>query len=89
MPVGPNTPRAATPAKYRITVEGKLDRDWATWLDHNAVVSASSDPQTAYTVLEIDVLDQPGLRGMLGRIWDLNLVLVAVTRLTEHDGGTP
>jgi len=89
MPDRTATPRAATPARYRITIEGELDPDWGAWLDGLAIVGSHRGPDSTHTALESDRLDQPGLRGALGRIWDLNLVLVAVARLTEHDGGRP
>jgi hypothetical protein len=65
---------------YRIQVEGWLDQDWSDWLGDPDITLervAGSEPATILTAL----LDQAALRGLLCRLWDLNLALVSVTPL--------
>jgi len=63
---------------YRIQVEGWLDQDWSDWLAELDVTLdriAGSEPAT---ILTTALLDQAALRGLLCRLWDLNLALVSV-----------
>lgn len=63
---------------YCIRVQGTLDHSWETWFD-GMTVSAESPPENE-TRIEGVVRDQAALHGMLSRIRDLNLVLIAVER---------
>jgi len=70
-----------------ITVAGAFDPDWSSWLD-GAVEPAGSDasPVTVIT----GSMDQATLRGVLNRLWDLNLSLISVVRRdTPPTGATP
>jgi len=67
----------AKSCEYEIRVEGKLDAHWADWFDGLQVTEAG-DGQTFITG---EVADQAALRGILEKIWNLNLVLVSVKRL--------
>jgi hypothetical protein len=64
---------------YRITVHGRIGTHWSTWFDGLTVT-----PDNGITILEGKV-DQATLRGILSRIWDLNLTLISVTRRTARD----
>ena len=64
---------------YQIGVEGRLDEGWSDWFDGMTVTSESGT-----TILAGAVADQAALRGILDRIWDLNLNLISVNR-TETD----
>jgi hypothetical protein len=66
---------------YRITVQGRLDPDWSDWYGGLRFETAEAGDGTALTVLCGRVVDQPALRGLLNRLWDLNLTLVAVQRM--------
>jgi hypothetical protein len=68
-------------AVYRISVQGKLDEDWSDWLDGMTITFERST-----TTLTGPVADQPALRGILDRIWDLNLTLISVTRVKVDAG---
>lgn len=58
---------------YEIRVEGHLAADWSDWFDGLAVCQ---EPE-GQTVLS-GSLDQAALHGVLAKIRDLGLVLVAV-----------
>jgi hypothetical protein len=72
---------------YEIQVQGELDRNWEAWFSGLTVTltgnAASEQPPT--TTLIGPVADQAALRGMLCKLWDLNLTLISVRRV-ETDG---
>jgi hypothetical protein len=59
---------------YRIEIRGRLDRKWLDWLNG---IQIEYRPDT--TILTSMVIDQTGLRGILGKLWDLNLTVISVT----------
>jgi hypothetical protein len=63
---------------YQITIAGKLDRKWSDWFGSMAVSVAKAPDGSAVTTLSGVVADQATLRGILNKIWDLNLTLVSV-----------
>ena len=72
-------------AHYRITVEGALDDRWSAWFDGLALArDASGD-----TTLEGAVRDQAALHGLLAKVRDLGLTLVAVERRGAGPPGPP
>ena len=60
---------------YQICIEGLLDPEWSGWFGGLIVAQSASDP--VMTTLT-GVLDQSALRGVLTRLWDLNLTLISV-----------
>lgn len=72
-------------AIYEIQVQGELDPEWEAWLDGLAVAPVPGSEQLAATTLTGSVPDQAALRGLLCRLWDLNLTLISV-RLVKPDG---
>jgi hypothetical protein len=65
------------PVTYEIWVEGHLDAVWLTWFDGLQLTHLP----TGETRLCSPVADQAALHGLLARIRDLNLTLIAVRRL--------
>lgn len=66
---------------YEIEVAGILDQDWRQWFNSHAVVIHSNKEKGSVTTLTVPVSDQSALRGILGKIWDLNLTLISLHRL--------
>ncbi len=63
-----------TPSFYEIRVKGHLDPEWADWFD-GLTITHGPDGES---VLSGPVRDQAALHGVLMRIRDLGLTLVAV-----------
>jgi hypothetical protein len=78
MPASETTGRTPRPCHYRIKVEGKIDASWSGWFAGMEIDCRQVAGESPVTVLDGPVLDQVALRGLLGRIWDLNLVLISV-----------
>jgi hypothetical protein len=66
---------------YRITVEGKIDPSWSGWFSGMQLVSRKEADDMTLTTLNGVPTDQAALRGLLNRLWDLNLVLQAIEQL--------
>lgn len=64
---------------YRIEIEGRLDPRWSSWFNGLIITVEGQDP--VETTLTGMVPDQASLRGILNKIWDLNLSLISVNRL--------
>jgi hypothetical protein len=77
--------RRQAPAFYQIEVRGKLDESWTRWLDGMAIARTHARDGTPIVVLSGPVADQSALRGLLSRLWDLNLTILALRRVTPPD----
>ena len=74
---------------YEICIEGRLDNQWSEWFDGLEIQVKSVEGKTI-TLLTGNVDDQAALRGILNRIWDLNLKLVALNQIGKtFKYGTP
>lgn len=61
---------------YELRIEGYLRRDWSDWLDGLVI----SHEEGGVTVLSGIVADQAALHGLLAKIRDLNLKLIALRK---------
>ena len=75
-----NHSTADAPVRYQIQVRGTLDSHWSRWFDGMAIASDANGD----TLLIGSLPDQAALFGVLHRIRDLGLVLLAVGRLPEQ-----
>jgi hypothetical protein len=64
-------------ARYEIRVAGVLDASWSAWFEGLAV---TSDSQLGQTVIAGPLTDQAALHGVLNKVRDLGLTLIAVQR---------
>ena len=64
---------------YEIRLKGHLNARWADWFDGLSLTQESDGT----TVLSGSVVDQAALHGLLGKVRDLGLPLIAVQRRTE------
>jgi hypothetical protein len=67
---------------YEIKVQGVLDSRWSEWFDG---MTLSSDDTCGETTLCGAVADQAALHGLLTKVRDLGLPLLAVRRLDSAD----
>jgi hypothetical protein len=66
---------------YELRMEGHLSPGWSSWFEGLTLTHTDKGE----TVLRGQIPDQCALHGILMRIRDLGLPLVAVTRLPESD----
>ena len=66
---------------YEIRVQGRLDGSWAAWFGGMAMVCEHTPGGDPITTLTGTVADQAALRGLLSKIWDLNLAIVSIDRI--------
>ena len=62
---------------YTIKIKCHLKEKWAEWLD-GMVVGIENFPRENITAITVRISDQTALRGILNKLWDLNLTLLSV-----------
>jgi hypothetical protein len=65
-----------TPVRYQIQVRGTLDPRWSAWFDQLAITHDGE----GNTLLAGLISDQAALYGLINRLRDLGLTLLAVAR---------
>ena len=70
---------------YEIRVRGRLDSRWSAWFDGLAV----TDGADGEAVLTGPVADQAALHGLLAKVRDLGLPLVAVNPVAGPTAESP
>ena len=77
------TERRREPARYRIRVRGMLPARWSEWFDGFAIAYEAG----GNTILTGHVADQSALHGLISRVRDLGLTLVAVEPIDGDAAG--
>jgi hypothetical protein len=67
--------------RYEIRVKAHLSADWSDWFE-GLTVRQEADGETILS----GPLDQAALHGVLAKIRDLGLVLIAVNQNTQGEG---
>ncbi|MBN1669333.1 MAG: hypothetical protein JW862_19740 [Anaerolineales bacterium] len=67
-----------TPSIYQICLQGDLMARWAEWLGSLALEMTPVESTPRRAVITVAVPDQAALRGMLNKLWDLNLALISI-----------
>jgi len=62
-------------AVYEIRVKGHLDGRWSDWFDRLQITNLENGEAMLYG----EIVDQAALHGVLAKVRDLNLALVAVS----------
>lgn len=65
---------------YEIKLQGALDGSWSDWFNGMMINYANG-----ITTLRGAVKDQSILRGMLTKIWDLNLTLISINQVNKSE----
>ena len=63
---------------YQITVYGRVDQSWSEWLGGLTLTTVEGQRGVPFTRLTGTLPDQGALRGVLDKLWDLNLTLLSV-----------
>ena len=61
---------------YIIKISGHLKEKWAEWLN-GMVVRIENLANENITAITVRIPDQAALRGILNKLWDLNLTLLS------------
>lgn len=67
-------------AVYEIRVQGHLDQRWSAWFDGLTISYESDD----ITILNGSLADEAALHGILNKVRDLALPLLAVSRVAAE-----
>jgi hypothetical protein len=78
------------PVIYQIKVRGWLRGKWADWFNGRIVTIHNPGDGSNETTIDVFVPDQAALRGILNKLWDLNLTLISVDTYQDEVrvGGT-
>lgn len=71
------------PARYRLRVRGMLPAHWSEWFDGFAIAYGPGGD----TTLTGPVVDQAALHGLITRVRDLGLTLMAIEQVDADAGG--
>jgi hypothetical protein len=73
---------------YKITIQGHLREKWAEWFNAAIIEIVYPAEDTNTTTLTVAVPDQAALRGVVNKLWDLNLTLISLTlEIKDKIGG--
>jgi hypothetical protein len=71
------------PLNYAIRIKEDIEPCWSEWFEGFQIHQL----ENGNTILAGAIADQAALHGLLGKIRDLNLTLLSVTRLETHQNG--
>jgi len=72
------------PARYQIKVQGWLGLNWSDWFDGVTIKTEKDQANLPVTILTGTVADQAGLHGLLDKLYNLGLPLLALTCLDPN-----
>ena len=67
------------PARYRITLQGRIDPTWSDRLEGMTICETMD--QTRSTTLEGELGDQAALAGVLNTLYELHMTVLSVKRM--------
>ena len=68
---------------YQINVMGRLSEKWADWLSDRIAQIQPEPDDPCQTTISALVPDQATLRGIINKLWDMNLTLISIKRSTK------
>ena len=71
------------PIHYQIRVQGELDASWSDWFDGLAITTEGACGEHVISAIN-GTIDQAALRGILTKLWDLNLTLISVNQTGRY-----
>jgi hypothetical protein len=79
-------PAASSIETYRVVVRGALTGYWTDWFSGMVANIDFPRKEISNTTLTVCVPDQPALRGILNKLWDLNCILISVEMVHPISG---
>jgi hypothetical protein len=73
----------AESSPYQIQIHGELDERWSDWFDGIEITIEHTNDHLLLTTLNCPAMDQARLRGILNKIWDLNLNIISVRQVYD------
>jgi hypothetical protein len=73
---------------YQIRVNSILDQRWVDWFNNMQITTELDRDGKPVSVFTGPVIDQVDLRGLMNKIWDLNMELISVNRIEDNTGDT-
>ena len=73
------------PRRYEIRLQGHLDARWAVWFD----ALAFSNDSEGTTLIQVRIVDQAALHGVLRKLRDLGMALLSVTQVEPDRPDVP
>lgn len=74
---------------YQIQVRGQLHERWAGWFHDMTIAVQNARDGSPVTTLTGAVADQARLRGILSKLWDLNMKVVSVSQIESEEPRSP
>lgn len=75
--------------QYEIKVASHLDKNWSTSLDCTSIICEyAEDNKVPVTTLTCFLTDQTALRGLLNKLFDLNLTILSINRCNPDTNKT-
>jgi hypothetical protein len=72
--------------EYQIQVQGSISDRWTSWFEGMTIEVKQTSDGSQFTTLTGPLTDQAALRGILIKLWNLNLILVSVMRVDSGVG---
>lgn len=75
-------------AVYEIRVRGSLEESWSEWFSGMKILPDASGSGSQMFTLTGPIVDQPALRGILIRLWDMNFEIISFQQappLPDHE----
>jgi hypothetical protein len=85
----PSAHASEVPTAYRIQVQGRVTPRWSDWFGGLTLTEDRDAGGRPVTTLSGLVPDQAALRGILNKLWDLDLTLLAIERLAVPEESEP
>ena len=67
--------------EYEIRVQGSISERWINWFEGMTLQIEPASDGSQITKLSGPLRDQAALRGLLIKLWNLNLTLISVSRV--------
>jgi hypothetical protein len=74
---------------YQIKVRGRLHEKWSSWFHDMTITVEKARDGSSVTTLTGAIADQARLRGIVSRLWDLNMKVISVSEIESEEPRSP